>query len=332
MPFRVLLDACVLVPYHLSDLLLRLGEAELFDPLWSADILEEVRRHVPTGAQGRVDRMARAFPLAPVEGYEGLIPAMGTQEKDRHVLAAAVRGGAALIVTANLKDFPDAALRPYGIEAIHPDEFLLDQLDLHATRVRQVLTDQRAGYTRPELSIEEFYRTLAVNVPAFAAAAASAAVAAFGPDTPLPLEIVDPGVAAAAFFPDGAPTPMTPRGAAYLWWSALLHRDEAGEAEVLRYLSYRPADWGDYNQTASSLEGWAMMQFVEPCADAPEDIAYAKFVPDPGHSVRSFGDAPLPDVQILTVIRLPDGLWQAWGLSDNHYRPSAARVHGTEKH
>lgn len=326
MPFRVLLDACVLVPYQLSDLLLRLGETEMFDPLWSAEILDEVRRHVPAGAQGRVDRMARAFPLADVGGYEGLIPAMSNQEKDRHVLAAAVRGGAALLVTANLKDFPAAALVPHGIEAIHPDAFLLDQLDLDPGRVLQVLAAQRDGYTRPELSIEEFYRTLAVTVPTFAAAAA----AAFGPDTPLPFEIVAPGVAATAFFPDGDPSPATPRGAAYLWWAALLHRDEAGEAEILRNLSYRPADWDDYSGAASRLEGWAMMQFIESCADAPEDIAYAKFMPDPGHSVRSFGDAPLPDVQILTIVRLPDGWWRVWGLSDNHHRPSAARVYGTE--
>lgn len=328
MPFRVLLDACVLVPYHLSDLLLRLGEAALFDPLWSVDILIEVRRHVPAGAQGRVDRMARAFPLAAVEGYEALIPAMDNQEKDRHVLAAAVRGNAALVVTANLKDFPAAALQPYGIEAVHPDAFLLDQLDLNPTRVLQVLAEQRACYTRPELSFEEFYRTLAVTVPAFAAAAAAAATAAFGADTPLPLEIVAPGVAAAAFFPTGDPTPNTPRGAAFLWWSALLHRDEPGEDEMLQLLSYRPSDWGNYDSAANQLEGWAMMQYVDPCTDAPEDIAYAKFIPDPGRSVRSFADVPLPEVQILTVIRRPDGLWQAWGLSNN-YRPSAARVRGT---
>lgn len=330
MPFRVLLDACVLVPYHLSDLLLRLSEAEMFDPLWSAEILDEVRRHVPARAQGRVERMERAFPLAGVEGYEGLIPAMSNQEKDRHVLAAAVRGAAALVVTANLKHFPADALEPYDIEAVHPDAFLLDQLDLDPARVLRVLADQRADYTRPELSINEFYRTLAVTVPAFAEAAASAAAEAFGSDMPLPLEIIAPEVVATAFFPDGDASPATPRGAAYLWWAALLHRDEAGEAEILRDLSCRPADWGDYDGAANTLEGWAMMQFVEPCADAPEDIAYAKFMPDPGHSVRSFGDAPLPDVQILTVVRGPDGWWRVWGLSDDHHRPSAAQVYGTE--
>lgn len=325
MPFRVLLDACVLVPYHLSDLLLRLAEAELFDPLWSADILAEVRRHIPLVAQRRVEHMTRAFPLAAVDGYDGLIPAMANHEKDRHVLAAAVRAGAALVVTANLKDFPTAALQPYGLQAVHPDAFLLDQLDLDPTRVLHVLADQRADYTRPELSMAEFYRTLAVTVPAFTAAAAAAA---YGEDTPLPLEIADPDVAAAAFFPDGPPTPMTPRGAAFLWWSALIHRDEPGGDEVLQHLSYRPSDWGDFASIAAQLEGWAMMQYVDPCPDAPHDIAYAKFIPDPGHAARSFADAPLPDVHILTVVKHPNGLWQAWGLSHNYY-PQAAQVLGT---
>ena len=280
MPLRVLIDACVLVPYHLSDLLLRLADAEMFEPLWSVEILDEVRRHVPQTAGSRVNRMARAFPLAAVEGYAGLIAAMPVtnHEKDRHVLAAAVRGGADLIVTANLRDFPEADLVPYGVEAVHPDEFLLDQLDLDPNRVLQVLAEQRDGYTRPELSIEEFYRTLAAVVPAFASEAAAAEVAAFGSDTPLPVEIVTAEEAQNAFFSEGIPSPATPRGAEYLWWAALLHKDEPANAGALRALSVNPADWkSDFGSAATSLHGWAMMQFVEPCSDAPDDIAYAKF-------------------------------------------------------
>jgi len=119
MPFRVVLDACVLIPYQLSDLLLRLAEAEIFVPLWSDKIMAEVNQNLPLKlgvtphkAQRRIDHMTTAFPLAAVEGYKDLIPAMTNDPKDRHVLAAAVRGNADLIVTANLKDFPDAALEP----------------------------------------------------------------------------------------------------------------------------------------------------------------------------------------------------------------------------
>lgn len=320
------------MPYDLSDLLLRLADAQMYEPLWSAEILDEVRRHVPDSANSRVDRMARAFPLAAVEGYVGLMSAMTNHEKDRHVLAAAVRGDANLIVTANLRDFPEAALVPYGIEAVHPDDFLLDQLDLDPERVLQVLVDQRGDYTRPELQVEEFYRTLALVVPGFATAAAATEAASSDPKSPLPMEIVESEEARDAFFPDGQPSPATPRGAACLWWAALLHKEEAAVAGALQALSVNPADWGaDYGSAATSLDGWAMMQFVEPCPDAPENIAYAKFIPDTGHSMRGCAAAPLQNVKILTVVRCPDELSRVWGLSDDNYRPSAARVYGAEE-
>ena len=75
--------------------------------------------------------MTRSFPGADVTGYESMIGGMTNDPKDRHVLAAAVRADAEAIVTFNLKDFPEAALEPYGITPIHPDDFLLDQLDLY---------------------------------------------------------------------------------------------------------------------------------------------------------------------------------------------------------
>lgn len=156
MPFPVLLDACVLVPYSLCDLLLRLAEANLYRPLWSEQILDEVRRTLitklnvsPDKARRRVEQMQTAFPLASIEGYQDLTPVMTNEPKDRHVLAAAVRGGAAAVVTANLKDFPAAALARYDIEAIHPDDFLQDQLDLDRQRTLRCLAEQRAAYTKP---------------------------------------------------------------------------------------------------------------------------------------------------------------------------------------
>jgi hypothetical protein len=72
--------------------------------------------------------MSRSFPDALVTGYESLVDGMTNHPKDRHVLAAAVRANAEVIVTFNLRDFPEPALKPYDIAAIHPDDFLLDQL------------------------------------------------------------------------------------------------------------------------------------------------------------------------------------------------------------
>lgn len=192
MSFVALLDSCVLLPYQLCDLLLRLAETGLYRPLWSDEILTEVERNLvesfhrnPQQAQRRVDQMRAAFPLANVDSYEDLTPAMANHPKDRHVLAAAVRGGAAAIVTANLKDFPPIALSRYEIEAVHPDAFLLDQLDLDPRCVVQCLTEQRVAYTRPNLTTPEFFRTLRQTVPEFADRVEAQEIAPSSPGIPL---------------------------------------------------------------------------------------------------------------------------------------------------
>jgi predicted nucleic acid-binding protein len=131
--FPAFLDTCVLYPAYLCDTLLRLAEASAYRPLWSADVLAELRRNlVARGIPAeRVDRrlmhMTRSFPDALITGYEPLIDGMTNHPKDRHVLAASVRANAEVIVTFNLNDFPEPALKPYDIAAIDPDEFLLDQ-------------------------------------------------------------------------------------------------------------------------------------------------------------------------------------------------------------
>ncbi|GAA4918205.1 PIN domain-containing protein [Stackebrandtia albiflava] len=136
MAFPALLDTCVLFPAYLCDTLLSLAEDDVYRPLWSAEILAELQRNLSSriGAEAsarRVAQMRRHFRDAEVTGYEVLIDDMSNDSKDRHVLAAAVCGGAQVIVTANLKDFPPVCLKPHDMEAVSPDDFLLDQLDLH---------------------------------------------------------------------------------------------------------------------------------------------------------------------------------------------------------
>jgi hypothetical protein len=92
--------------------------------------------------------MSRSFPDALVTGYESLIDGMTNHPKDRHVLAAAVRANAEVLVTFNLTDFPGPALKPYDVDAVHPDEFLLDQLDLYPGVTVEVLRQQAASYRR----------------------------------------------------------------------------------------------------------------------------------------------------------------------------------------
>lgn len=174
MAFPAFLDACVLVPIRLADLLLRLAEADTYRLLWSGDVLDEVERNLPrlgvpeANASRRVALMRQTFPDAMVTGYESLIESMTNHPKDRHVLTAAVRGDAAVIVTANTKDFPARSLEPYDLDAVHPDDFLLDQLDLYPARTVQCLREQIADYRSPKVTEQEFITRFARTAPRFA--------------------------------------------------------------------------------------------------------------------------------------------------------------------
>jgi predicted nucleic acid-binding protein len=153
----ILLDACVLVQSTLRDTLLRAAEEELFRPRWSPLIQEEVRRTlVRVGmtddlrARRLLATMDRAFPDAMVRGFERRIEEMTNHPKDRHVLAAAVAVHAALIVTHNLRDFPSAALAPWGIAVQAPDGFLCDLFAESADRMTEIIRRQGAALHPPQ--------------------------------------------------------------------------------------------------------------------------------------------------------------------------------------
>lgn len=178
MAYSVVLDTCVLFGGHLRDTLLRLAEARLYRPLWSADILQELERNlVGYGIDG--DKAARVIGLmrehfedAEVEGYAPLIATMTNDDKDRHVLAAAVRANAAAIVTSNLSDFPEDSTEPYRIDVISPDAFLIDQLDLSPGLVMRTLEEQAASHRRSPFTVPELLSVLdRAGLPHFAAEA-----------------------------------------------------------------------------------------------------------------------------------------------------------------
>lgn len=178
MAFGVVLDACVLYPFSLCDLLLRLADRELFDPFWSDRILDELARNLAqaglTAQQvaWRIDQMREAFPAAdvPADAVARLEPAMANHPKDRHVLAAAVASGADAIVTFNLKDFSADACELHGVEPLHPDAFLLALYELDPATVDAEVTAQAAALTHPPISRVELVGMLATaGVPQFAA-------------------------------------------------------------------------------------------------------------------------------------------------------------------
>ena len=96
-----------------------------------------------------------------VSGYEDLIDSLSLPDPDdRHVLAAAIRSGADVIVTYNLKDFPAAPLARFDVEALHPDDFLVSLFDLAPGLVCTAVKRQREGLRNPPKTAEELLATL----------------------------------------------------------------------------------------------------------------------------------------------------------------------------
>lgn len=150
-----LLDANVLIPMALCDTLMRAAVEHLYHPLWSQQILDEVKRNLigegfatEERAARRIAKMMESQPDAMVTGYEDLMTAMMNQQKDRHVLAAAVRAEANVIVTLNLRDFPTRATAKYGIQAQSPDAFLLRLYELEPETIKRILHAQAHDLTR----------------------------------------------------------------------------------------------------------------------------------------------------------------------------------------
>lgn len=170
--YRVLLDACVLANYGVCDLLLRLSERpRLIIPHWSREILDEVYRTQTTKldwptrlADSFRSEVQREFPDAEISGYESLVDGLEVDPKDRHVLAAAIRGNCQLLVTFNLKHFPGAATKPWGIEVAHPQDYLIVLYEMEPKLVMGRL-GEIAG--RRKLEIEDVLIRLGKSLPAF---------------------------------------------------------------------------------------------------------------------------------------------------------------------
>lgn len=163
------LDACVLYPAPLRDLLLNAADFRLFTPKWTAEIQAEWTRNLllnrpeltAAQLQRTVAAMQVAFPEAEVHNYEPLIDSLQLPDPDdRHVLAAAIQAPAAVIVTANLKDFPPAILRAHGVEAQHPDRFMTTLLQAQPEQMRQAFQQQVSFLRNPPKTVQEVLETL----------------------------------------------------------------------------------------------------------------------------------------------------------------------------
>jgi predicted nucleic acid-binding protein len=155
----------------MRDLFLQLAVTDLFHAKWSADIHREWinallarEPHRDLHALERTrDKMDTAIRDCLVTGYEPLVSSLSLPDPDdRHVLAAAIVGRCDVIVTQNLKDFPEVVLSEYGIEALHPDDFLRNHLHLAPGIFLAAVQKVRARLQNPPFSAQEYLDNLAM--------------------------------------------------------------------------------------------------------------------------------------------------------------------------
>ena len=173
--FTVVLDACVLYPAPTRDLLLNLAQQGLFKPRWSDEIqnewIEGLLKKRPDLSRLNLIRtkeaMNSAFPDANIEHYTPLVQSVDLPDPDdRHVLAAAIRSNADLIVTFNMDDFPGGSLEKYDVEVQHPDEFILSMLDLNVEQTKRAFLNQVERLKNPSMTIDQALENLrACGVP-----------------------------------------------------------------------------------------------------------------------------------------------------------------------
>jgi len=168
------LDACVLVPVSLCDLLLRLAEEPaIYRPRWSEEILREMSgalrtklRRSTEEAEWRQSQMEKAFPEAMITVPPELLKAAECipDPKDRHVLAAAIMGRANLIVTQNTKHFPQSCVEKFSVVCQTADVFLTRQYHLAPQLMLDKLDNQGAGIAKDR---EFVLRSLRAAAPEF---------------------------------------------------------------------------------------------------------------------------------------------------------------------
>lgn len=159
-----LLDACVIYPAPIRDLLLHLADQELYFPKWTDQIHQEWTENLiqnrPDLSIGQlestVSAMQGAFPFANVSDFESLIQTIKLPDpNDAHILAAAIHCGANVIVTSNLKDFPTEYLAQFGIVPQHPDAFISYLIKSNPLMALQAFKNQVSCLRNPSKTSSE---------------------------------------------------------------------------------------------------------------------------------------------------------------------------------
>lgn len=168
----VVLDACVLYPPSLRDLLLTLATLDAFEVRWSAEILEELTRNVLADnpdiepdvfVSHTIGAMIRAFPEASVTIDPGLVDHMDNEPKDRHVAAVAVGARAQAVVTLNVRDFRSQVLNQAAVAVLTPGD-LVNNVLAEAPEIVVTAVDHLASrWVNPSRSAESIIDLLSVH-------------------------------------------------------------------------------------------------------------------------------------------------------------------------
>jgi hypothetical protein len=167
----VILDACVLYPIAVTDALISLGSRGLFSAKWTTRIESEwmgaieKRRPDLVGRLGsRRDAMRAAIVDWEVPDLATAAISLDTQlpdPNDGHVIAAAVVAQADLIVSFNVADFPQRVLDTYGLEVVHPDDFIVSLRESEDLLWRETFASMRQRLRQPVLSSGQFAEAFA---------------------------------------------------------------------------------------------------------------------------------------------------------------------------
>lgn len=167
--FTALLDACVLHPAPIADAMMSVHSAGLCTVKWTDRIDEEwisaVLRNRPDLTREKLTRRRDAMRDAVLDWeisatrYEALMPCLTLPDaNDVHMLAAAISGHVECVVTANHRDFPSNVMSTYGLEVIHPDDFLVYQLDLDPIPALAAFKEMRRRLHAPRWTRKRWQR------------------------------------------------------------------------------------------------------------------------------------------------------------------------------
>jgi hypothetical protein len=168
-PSVAVFDACILYPFHLRNIIVQAAVDRLVEAHWTDEIHDEWIRNLAADApaipferlQATRRLMNDALPGATVIGYEDLIPTVNLPDpEDRHVVAAAIKAGASVILTWNLRDFPATALKKHGLRRQTPDAFLSDLYDQAPDLVVGSLANARRNLNKSRVSASGFIAIL----------------------------------------------------------------------------------------------------------------------------------------------------------------------------